>query len=268
MFGEIGRYTSFDLSPDAARAAVSLKHAGKATDIWVFHLTRGDGVPLTTDPAWEFDPSWSPDGAQIVFNSSRVQGRPSLFVRPSNGSGEDTLAVTARAGAETPIWRPDGGALVYADGGDLWMAPVSGNGKPSVLWQSTAREMSPALSPDGRWVAYISDKSGRPELYTRAFPGGRDENKVSIDGAMAPRWNGNGRELFFLTLDAVMMAAPVDPDTGTAGPAEMLFPTSLSFASLRPYAVTPDGQRFLMPVAIAREPPITVVINWQQRLSK
>ena len=113
-----------------------------------------------------------------------------------------------------------------------------------------------------------SDKSGRPELYTRAFPAGEDENKVSLDCSIAPRWSGNGRELFFLTLAAVMMTVPVAPDTGTAGPAEMLFPTSLSFASLRPYAVTPDGQRFLMPVAIAREPPITVVINWQQRLSK
>jgi Tol biopolymer transport system component len=268
MFGEVGRYTSFDLSPDGTRVAVSLKKTGKATDIWVIHVTRGDGVPLTSDPAWEFDPNWSPDGAQIVFNSSRIEGRPSLFTRASNGSGSDTLLVAARAGAETPVWRPDGRAVVYADGGDLWMHAIGEAQTPSVLWQSPAREMAPALSPNGRWVAYISDKSGRPELYIRAFPDGEDERKVSLDGAMAPRWSGNGREIFFLTLDAVLMAARVDPNTGGTGPIEMLFPTALSFASLRPYAVTRDGQRFLMPVAIEREPPITAVINWQARLPK
>jgi Tol biopolymer transport system component len=176
--------------------------------------------------------------------------------------------VTARAGAETPVWRPDGQGVVYADGGDLWTSSIGEARKPSVLWQSPARELAPALSPNGRWVAYISDKSGRPELYLRAFPDGEDERKVSLEGAMAPRWRGDGREIFFLTLDAVMMAARVDPATGTAGLAEMLFPTSLSFASLRPYAVTRDGQRFLMPVAIEREPPITAVINWQARLPK
>jgi Tol biopolymer transport system component len=267
-FGEVGRYTSFDLSPDDTRVAVSLKKTGKATDIWVIQPARGDGVPLTSDPAWEFDPSWSPDGARIVFNSSRLEGRPSLFSRASNGSGEDTLVLSARAGAETPVWRPDGRAVVYADGGDLWTYSIGEAQKPSLLWQTPTREMAPALSPNGRWLAYISDKSGRPELYIRAFPDGEDERKVSIDGAMAPRWRGDGREIYFLTLDAVMMAASVDSDSGVPGPIEMLFPTSLSFASLRPYAVTRNGERFLMPVAIEREPPITAVINWQARLPK
>ena len=133
------------------------------------------------------------------------------------------------------------------------------------------RESGPRPSRrDGRWIAYTSDKSGRHEIYVRAFPSGEAEHKVSLDGGMAARWRADGREIFFLSLDGTMMAARVDTARGfNAMMPESLFPTGLSLITLRPYAVAPDG-RFLIPMA-ADAPgaaPITVTLNWQAKIPR
>ena len=269
--GEIGRFPTLDLSPDGTRVAVSLVKGGAASDIWIIDLSRGDGVPVTSDPAWEFDPSWSHDGRRLVFNSNRTEGRVNLFLHASDGSGRDELVVAARSTAETPVWTPRDQSIVYADDGDLWIRPFDGDRQPSVLWKTKARERAASLSPDGRWIAYTSDKSGRQEIYIRAFPSGDAEHKVSIDGGMASRWRGDGKEVFFLSLDATMMAAPVETTNGfkTTIP-ESLFATGLSLVTLRPYVVSRDGQQFLIPTAVNTRghPPITVVLNWPARLPK
>jgi eukaryotic-like serine/threonine-protein kinase len=122
----------------------------------------------------------------------------------------------------------------------------------------------------GNWIAYTSDKSGRMEIYVRAFPSGDAEQKVSIDGGVAPRWADNG-EIFFLSLDATMMAARVDTAKGfKPNIPEPLFPTGLSLTNLRPYAVAADGQQFLIPMSVdpRASPPLTVLSNWQAKLPK
>ena len=269
-FSDTGRFPTLDLSPDGTRVAVSFVKGTAASDIWVFDLTRDDGVPVTSDPAWEFDPSWSNDGRRLVFNSNRTEGRVNLFTRPSDGSGRDELVVAARSTAETPVWTPDDRAIVYTDDGDLWVRPASG-GQPAVLWKTAARERAGSLSPDGRWIAYTSDRSGRHEIYVRAFPSGETEHKVSVDGGMASRWRGDGKELFFLSLDAALMAARVDT-TGAfkAAIPESLFATGISLVTLRPFVVSRDGQQFLVPTAADGRgpPPITLVVNWPARLSR
>jgi Tol biopolymer transport system component len=267
-FGEPGRFPTLDLSPDGKRVAVSLVKGAAASDIWIIDLDRGDAVPLTTDPAWEFDPTWSRDGRRLVFNSNRTDGRTDLFLRAADGSGQDERVVAAQYAGETPSWTPGDRSILYGDDGDLWIRSLDGDSQPRVLWKTKAWERASALSPDGRWVAYTSDKSGRPEIYVRAFPSGDAEHKVSVDGGMAARWRGDGREIFFLSLDATLMAARVDTAPGfKAMLPESLFDTGLALVTLRPYAVAADGQRFLVPMAInQRGSPITITMNWPARL--
>jgi Tol biopolymer transport system component len=225
---------------------------------------------LTRDPAWEFDPSWSRSGKHVAFNSDRTGGRFNLFARPSNGSGADALLVTAESNVETPVWSPVDDAILYTDDGDLWLRPSESGHKPFALWKTKALESAGTFSPDGRWIAYISDKSGRPEIYVRAFPSGDDEHKVSRDGGMAPRWRADGREIFFLSLNSYLMGAEIDVAKAfKVTNLEQLFQTDLSLVSGHPYAVARDG-RFLMPVPVDRRgaPPITALLNWPSRISK
>ncbi|AMY07817.1 Serine/threonine-protein kinase PrkC [Luteitalea pratensis] len=271
VFGEPGRYPTLDLSPDGKRVAASLVRGTAASDIWILDLERGDAVPLTTDPAWEFDPTWSRDGKQLVFNSNRSDGRVDLFLRAADGSGQDERVVAARHAAETPSWVPGDRSIVYGDDGDNWIHTLDGKSPPSVLWKTPARERAGTLSPDGRWLAYSSDKSGRSEVYVREFPSGAAEHKVSVDGGMAARWRGDGKEIFFLSLDATMMAARVETVRGFRMLVpEPLFPSGLSLVTLRPYAVTADGQRFLIPTAIDQrsQPPIMITMDWRARLPR
>ena len=125
--GAIGRFPTIDLSPDGTRVAVALAKDGSNSDIWIIDIARGDGVPLTSDPAWEFDPTWSHDSNHLAFNSNRTDGRFNLFSRAANGSGGDELLVAAQAAAETPVWTPDDRSIVYGDDGDL---------DPSARWLS------------------------------------------------------------------------------------------------------------------------------------
>ncbi len=176
--------------------------------------------------------------------------------------------VAARYAGETPSWTPGDRSILYSDDGDLWIRSLDGDSQPRVLWKTKAWERASALSPDGRWVAYTSDKSGRPEIYVRAFPSGDAEHKVSVEGGMAARWRGDGKEIFFLSLDATLMAARVDTAPGfKAMLPESLFDTGLALVTLRPYAVAADGQRFLVPMALdQRGSPITITMNWPARL--
>jgi hypothetical protein len=160
--------------------------------------------------------------------------------------------------------------IVYMDGGDLWTVPMAGDRTPSIFLKTPAAEKEPVFSPDARWIAYTSDSSGRDEVYIRAFP--RDEtvhHPASRGGGWAPRWRSNGQELFFLSLDSTVMAVSIDPATGTAlGVPRGLFPTGLRRGwQSRPYDVTRDGQRFLVPT-MRPSHDFRVVLNWRTLLPR
>lgn len=172
---------------------------------------------------------------------------------------------------DSPDWSHDGRFLVFTGDGsqasnDLWVLPFSGDRKPAVFLETPFNEDSPAFSPDDRWVAYNSDATGRFEVYVRSFSSGGGEFKISRNGGWAPRWRGDGRELFFLALDGTMMSAEITAAKEMqAGVPRALFPTGLLKTNDRhPYAVTRDGQRFFLPVRDPRQSsvPITVVLNW------
>ena len=269
-----------DLSPDDQRVAVSrqTQEPGKPIqiDIWTVDVKPG-GVAkrITDDPALEFDPAWSGDGRQLAFNSNRpdpITTLFGLFVRPSDGSGQDVRVADPVRVITSPDWSLDSKQLVYmdggTDGGDLWTVPASGHQRPSVFLKTRSVEKQPVFSPNGRWIAYCSDSSGRDEVYIRAFPPGKRAHLVSRSGGWAPRWRGDGRELFFLGLDGRMIAASVDPATGTTvGAPRELFGTELSRDNNRPYDVTSDGQRFLIPT-IRPTDGFHVVLNWRALLPR
>ena len=276
--GRPGVYFNLDLSPDEQRVTISqmtqAPGARARFDIWLIDLTRdGAASPLTDDPAWEFDPAWSPDGRQIAFNSNRPlpqRSAYSLFVRASNSSGQDFKLVDG--GGTTvnmPDWSRDG-FIVYTHDQDLWTLPMTGDGKPTVFLKTEHQEMDGVFSPDGRWIAYHSNASGRHEVYVRPFPPGEGFIPISSAGGWSPRWRADGSELFFLSLEGAMMAVTIDRTNGlTAGVPQRLFQTQIRFGSgqNRFYDVTGNAQRFLVP-RMGPGTPIIVESNWQAKLGK
>ena len=277
--GDPGVFLNLNLSPDERRVAVSQLSQQPAAkpqiDIWIVDLAGAGGTfRLTEDPAFEFDPVWSRDGTLVAFNSNRpdpVKSPYSLFVRAANGSGRDEPLLISDTSITAPDWSRDGRFVVYGQGGsdaDLWTLPMGGNRKPEIFLPTPHYEGSPSFSPDGRWIAYESNQSGRTQVYVRPFPVEEGSSLISRDRGWSPRWSGDGKELFFLTLDGTMMAAGIDTTKGfkSTVPAP-LFTTDLRRGDNHPYAVTRDGQRFLIPIR-TEEPSITVILNWPAILAK
>jgi serine/threonine-protein kinase len=275
--GDPGAYFHLDISPDDERVAVSrqTQEPGRPLqlDIWTIGLKPGAGASrLTDDPGYEADPAWSGDGRHLAFNSGRlgqVGTRHGLFVRPSDGSGQDVRIVDPERVIGSPDWSLDNKHIVYMDDWDLWVVPMAGDRKPSIFLKTKAAEKEPVFSPDGRWVAYSSDSTGRDEVYIRPFPSGDTVHLVSRTGGWAPRWRSNGQELFFLSLDSTVMAVSIDPATATTlGVPRGLFPTGLRHGwQFRPYDVTRDGQRFLVPTMRPSD-DFRVVLNWRTLLPR
>jgi Tol biopolymer transport system component len=278
--GHPGVFSDLDLGPGGRMLAVSemTQQTGSRAqfDIWLWDLATGRTTRLTDDPAWEFTPSWSPDGTSVAFMSNRPPTalRFGLFVRPSDGSGDDVKLVEAPTAA--PDWGPHG-VLVYhtisaghgnpalETAADLWTIDMNGARRPAIYLQTKHDETNAAFSPDGRWIAYQSGASGRDEVYVRRFPSRPPSYRVSRDGGATPAWRGDGRELFFLAPDGAIMAAPVDARGGfSAGVPQALFGTTIRGG--RHFGVTSDGQRFLVPVESSQ--PLRVVLDWRALLPR
>jgi Tol biopolymer transport system component/tRNA A-37 threonylcarbamoyl transferase component Bud32 len=270
---DTGVFLNLDLSPDETRVAAATFGDSLDSDIWILDLARnGDGVRLTTNPADEYDPKWSPDGSQIAFTSYSASVAYGLWRRPSKTGGREELLVSADS-VSAPEWSSDGNSILYTGPKGLWIRPLGGDQKPRPFLTRDFETKAASISPDGRWVAYSSNSSGRRyEVYVRSFPSGEDEHKISLDGGFAPRWRGDGKELFFLSPDAAMMAAEVDTTMNGfhAKVPVKLFETSLEQNNYRPYTVSRDGRRFLLPVRVdpSGPDPITVLLNWRAMRSR
>ena len=276
--GESSDYRNFSLSPDDRKVAVSWRPPGGNIDIGVMDLERGGNLRrLTDDIAAEFDPAWlRPHGNHLVFNSNRT-GAFSLFRRPSDSSGTDTMVVQGefgRNGYMTPDSSPDGKFLLFVGGagvGELFVQALTENAKPSVFFPSPVAELNPAFSPDGRFVTYSSNATGRFEIYVRRFPDAGSEHRISREGGSSPRWRSD-KEIVFLSPDADMMSAPVSLGaTFRSETPRPLFRTGLVLhLQNRAYDVTRDGRRFLLriPNATIDAGSMTVLTNWTARLGK
>lgn len=277
--------TSPQLAPDGQRIAVFRAVAGNF-DLWLVDVARGNWSRFTFDGAIDVTPVWSPDGRRIVFSSNR-SGSYQLFERPADGSTDERPLLTSPTNKQPRDWRSDGRFLLYTQqdpktASDLWALPMDGDPKPFPVVQTAFDEVHGQFSPDGRWVAYASNETGRYEVYVRPFPEGGGRWQLSTGGGIYPRWRRDGLELFYITPDNTLMAVPVrvgtDGRTFNPGSPVALFQTRLAtganvgiggFASAPQYAVAADG-RFLMNVVAsdAAISPITLILNWPALLPR
>ncbi|HEV8231856.1 MAG TPA: hypothetical protein VGQ75_05880, partial [Thermoanaerobaculia bacterium] len=288
--GEAGDYSTPRLSPDGKKLAVAVREQSKAdTDLWLFDFGRQTWSRFTFDPAAERAPLWSPDGTRIVYTVGGISTVLDLYEKPASGSGEPRLAVGSSADKFPTDWSHDGRFIVYHTFGgfvpekdrpaqgktfwDIWVAPMDG-GKPFPFLATKAVEVQGQISPDGRWIAYTSDESGRLEVYVTRFPDKRGRWQISSTGGTQPWWRGDGREIFYLGPDQTLMSVGVQAgDSFESGAPTALF--RASFPMLIPaywanYGVTPDGQRFLVSELVTEtaSTPINVVLNWTAALKK
>ena len=252
--GTTGTYAGVDLSPDGRRFAVHL-HEGTGGDNWFFDLAQGRMQRLTFDAGQDnSSPVWSPDGTRVAFASQR-NSRWGLYVKLADGTAAEELITESEVQKWPTSWSPDGKLLVYTQltgSGDVWAVPVADDKKPVPLLQSLSAEGYGQVSPDGKWMAYQSNETGRAEIYVKPFPEGPGKWQVSTDGGQFPRWRRDGRELFFyfnnnmIAADVRVTGSSVEPGVprtlfGLAVPS-----VALAHGVYNRYAVTADGQRFLI----------------------
>jgi Tol biopolymer transport system component len=230
---------------------------------------------MTLDPADEQMPIWSPDGTRLVFTSSRKGAAADLYVMRADQPGSEELLLASEPPKVADSWSPDGRSLIFEVSSpqgrqDLWLLPLEGDRKPVPFLVTPFSELNARFSPDGRWVAYTSDVSGAPEIYVRQFRESGGTWRVSSRGGQTPTWRGDGREIYFLAPDGMLMAAPVTGaapfQTGTPTP---LFKVAVPDMADPQYDVSPDGKRFLVNQQVSsKEEPINVLLNWAAALKK
>lgn len=241
--------------------------------IWVVDLQRGTTTRLVADGS---TPVPSPDGARVVFDAVRANGIADLYVKALDSNDDEPLLHTEE-NKLAQDWTRDGRYVVFVSrnprtGRDIWLLPMTGDRTPIPFSRGAANEIQAQVSPNGQWIAYTSDESGRWEVYMQSFPNGGNKRAVSAGGGGKPQWRSDNTELFYLTPDRMVMAAPVDA-RGGIGRSQPLFqaPVVADLGTYRAqFAVSDDGQRFLFDAAEpggGRE-PVTVLVNWTSLLRR
>ena len=272
--GGPAEFGDLELSPDDVRLAVTIRDPARQTgDIWFVDVRSGRRTAFTFDPAEEAAPAWSPDGATVIFDSNRT-GRSDLYAKPSNGSAAETLLFGTEDVERTYGWSPDGRYVVFQAAGDIFALPLTGDRKPVPLVTGPGAASSARVSPDGRWIAYVSNETGRQEVWVAPFQPSGGKWLVSTGGGIFPRWRADGREIFYLDPSNTLMAAAVG---GAGSGFEVLSVTRLfeagavSTSRRSMYVVSRDGQRFLinsLSEQPASSPLLSLVVNWPALLQR
>jgi Tol biopolymer transport system component len=240
----------------------------RTRDIWIVDLARGLRSRFTFDRADDRYSIWSPGGDRVVFGSFR-NGPLNLFQKATGGGGIEEPLSSDSVNQAPFSWSPDGKVILYGTGTDLFLLPLSADRKAVPFLPTPFTETMGQFSPDGRWVAYVSNDSGPNQVYVVPFPGPGGRVQVSANGGTWPRWRRDGSEIFYLGPDNLLMAASVTSRSGgfEVGAVQPLF--KLGRGGVRSvYDVAQDGRRFL--VSALREEvaslPATVVVNWTAAL--
>jgi Tol biopolymer transport system component len=276
--GEARNYGTLELSPAGDRVAVDAI-TDNNRDIWVIDIARSVPSRITFDAANDWSPSWSSNGASIVFASSR-SGANDIYQKASSGVGNDQLVYNNARNEVAVNVSPDGRYIVFSrpkekGGNDTWIFDTVDK-KETPFVESPFDKIHARLSPNGRWIAYSTNDSGMYQVVVQSLPdpnGGKWQ--ITSQGGVEPKWRRDGRELYYLALDGKLMAVTVTSEsTFTAGTPAVLFETPLTVNRSQPprdrrYDVAPDG-RFLLAVPVGSPLPtaITAVVNWTSRLMR
>ena len=268
------RYAEPELSPDGDRLAVRIGDA--ESDIWVLELERGTLTRVSFEEGVELSPLWRPDGSQLLFAAEAGGPAFDLFRRASDGSGEAEELYVTQFDKYPKSLSADGTMLAFRENhpetsGDIWILPFEEGGELQPFARTPFEEVEPEFSPDGRWVAYASNESGRFEIYVQDYPGPGGKAQISTDGGTEPRWAKGGRELLYRNGRQVMAVEIEGTEGLTAGAPAVLFDGDfLTSQWERNYDVAADGQQFVMIAddPDAAEPQIEVVLNWFEELQE
>jgi eukaryotic-like serine/threonine-protein kinase len=267
-----GIYGNISLAPNGrVVASDTTDPASQNTDVWTYDLENQSAKRLTFDPAIDSTPIWSPDGSRMVFGSNRGVNFD-LYLKDANGAQEEKPIPQDGPDRFPTDWSRDGKYILYERGADLWFVTVPGF-HPTQFLKASSTLKGGRFSPDGKWVAYSSNESGRWEIYVTSFPEAHGKWQVSNAGGVEPKWRGDGKELFYLSPDSKMVAVPVktgpsfDPGTPVvlfqANPREMLA-TSEQFS----YEVSQDGGKFLINTHLkTATTPLSVILNWTAKVN-
>ena len=265
-----GQYSAPAWSPDGRRIALTVTE-GADRDIWLYDVGSRALTRLTTDGI-SLVPSWTADGRRVVYISLR--GGPSaVWAQPADGSGRaEKLFESTTGGIAEAALSADGRTLVFRDSrADLQYVDLAGSRKPVHFSDSRFDRIHPAISPDGKWLAYATNESGIPQIVVRALPGPGGVTQVSVDGGVEPVWSGDGKQLFWRNGRQVLAAPVIAGAGGTIdfGARRVLFEApSASFGLLghQNITVSPDGREFAMPEIVDAEARLVVVTNWASEL--
>jgi Tol biopolymer transport system component len=254
-----GYYSNPAFSPDGKRLALDIND-GKRSDIWVYGWERGTLSRLTFGGDLNISPIWTPDGQRIVYSSQEKGGAANLWWIRADGAGDAQRLAKSENNQFVGSWRPDGKVLVFRQnnpntGWDVMTLPIEGDERtgwkprePKPFLNGAFNEAVPAFSPDGRWLAYMSNESGSFEVYVRPFPGPGGRWQISTGGGLYPKWSRNGRELFYRTQESKIMVVTYSEsgDSFHADKPELWSPGQFTDLAIGTYTfdLHPDGKRF------------------------
>jgi serine/threonine-protein kinase len=271
------RFNSARLSPDGQRIALGIEF-----DIWVYDIAR-DTLTRLTFEGTNNAPVWTSDGERITYRyAGSASAEAQIRWKLVDGSGGEEILVSDERIYEADSWSADGTVLTFTNvesetGPDIWTLTMEENREPRPFLQTPFAETSPMISPDARWMAYVSNESGRPAVYVQPFPGPGGKWQISTDGGVNPMWSRNGRELFYESGDELMVADITTRPAFAAGSPTVLFAGMGQYrqgVTRARYDVSADGQRFLMMKEgggsgqTTVPPQIVVIQNWQEELKR
>jgi serine/threonine-protein kinase len=238
--------------------------------IWLYDFSRAVLTPFTSAGSSQ-SPVWSPDGKRIAYRGTRT-GFRNLFWKSTDGSGDEER-LSPSTNVQTPAsWSPDGKSLAYLENVDLWILPVADRKGRSFV-STPFTEFNARFSPDGQWIAYSSNESGRLQVYVRPFPGPGPRTQVSTDGGYAPVWSPDGRELFYIRSEDMWVVETTSRPAFKVGTPRRLFEGSFvgGLASSPGYDVSRDGRLFLRVQALEPDKPATqieITLNWFEEIKQ
>ena len=268
-----GIYGNIFLSPNGKLlASDTTDPASQNTDVWTYDLETESAKRLTFDPSIDSMPVWSPDSSRMVFASNR-ESKFDLYLKDANGAQEEKIVEQDGPDRFPNDWSPDGKSVIYERGSDLWILNLP-DLKMTQFLKASSTLKNARFSPDGRWLAYGSNESGRWEIYVTSFPDAHGKWQISNGGGDQPKWRRDGKELFYITPDGKIMAAPVTVganfDAGTPGLLFQANPREMVATSEQvTYDVSKDGQRFLINTQLKTgTTPMSIVLNWTAKLTR